>query len=819
MIFTKKSKRAVAIFTMLVFLLTLVPVAAMAGTSGSLSALSAPTAKEDTVQDLGTILVSTVAGAVYDGHTITLRLPSDYEWNASLFVSTNDTNTNGWIESGETGFSDLIGVPSKYSGTANGLYGANIGVKMLSDNEIQIKALSVKGSGVTIGLDTYTGQELLNGYDGYMYVYTKNVTIPDSESGDIKVVATSPISQGFPSGEVVVGKITGGEVLVTVDEVKTFTDESSEIILRLKETVANSFDDSTNSMKLRLPNGFKWNLDSTTVGAFDSISSDTYKFKSTAAGNMIWGNTYWFLRADTDADSDGMADKAGSGTKGLYFGIDGRDLYIKADVTSGAGTFFKLPVTISVDDETVAKYGDVKVIFSGDTDAVPSELVIAKYNEMGSTVSATDATTVIAGKTDQEIGDIVVEESAPQTLTVGRTITMTLPSNAKWYKLPSPESKNSLDVEEVGFVGTDGRTYKWKVNHLSGSDAGKLTFEDGSILLSGDASGKVEIELGGTAGVEGKVEVATIQAPVEASATSALEVKIGMYDQAAGDLIITELADENIDKADLEIALPDGVEWSDVPTITVEEGDISLDEASTNDSVLTIPVKATSTTPSKIKISDIKLDIDRTVPEGDVYAKVKGLAVNNVNDEDTLDDDMNYDSGYWYLGTSVDPKYKAFRAAAVDTGAFPNVSTVAKAAIAKIVTPAPVDQKKSAKFVIGDTTFSVNGIEYTMDVAPYVKDGRTYLPVRYVAQALGVADSNILWDNATQKVTLIKGGTVVQLTIGSNVLLVNGAAITMDVPAEITSDRTMLPFRFIAQAFGASVGWDEATQTVTMDLM
>ena len=47
---------------------------------------------------------------------------------------------------------------------------------------------------------------------------------------------------------------------------------------------------------------------------------------------------------------------------------------------------------------------------------------------------------------------------------------------------------------------------------------------------------------------------------------------------------------------------------------------------------------------------------------------------------------------------------------------------------------------------------------------------------------------------------MIKGGTVVQLTIGSNVMLVNGAAITMDVPAEITSDRTMLPFRFIAQA-------------------
>ena len=143
---------------------------------------------------------------------------------------------------------------------------------------------------------------------------------------------------------------------------------------------------------------------------------------------------------------------------------------------------------------------------------------------------------------------------------------------------------------------------------------------------------------------------------------------------------------------------------------------------------------------------------------------------------------------------------------------------MANAVIAKLVTPAPADMKKAATFVIGDTKFTVNGVEFTMDVAPYVKDGRTYLPVRFVGQALGVSDSNILWDNATQKVTMLKNGTVVQLTIGSKVMLVNGAAITMDVAPELTSDRTMLPFRAIAQAFGANVGWDEATQTVTMDL-
>ncbi|MEW6276656.1 MAG: copper amine oxidase N-terminal domain-containing protein [Bacillota bacterium] len=76
---------------------------------------------------------------------------------------------------------------------------------------------------------------------------------------------------------------------------------------------------------------------------------------------------------------------------------------------------------------------------------------------------------------------------------------------------------------------------------------------------------------------------------------------------------------------------------------------------------------------------------------------------------------------------------------------------------------------------------------------------------------------NIMY--ADGKVTLIKGDKVVQLTIGSNVMMINGVAVNMDVAAEIVDlGRTMLPFRWVAQVLGATVTWDEATQTVTMEI-
>lgn len=57
------------------------------------------------------------------------------------------------------------------------------------------------------------------------------------------------------------------------------------------------------------------------------------------------------------------------------------------------------------------------------------------------------------------------------------------------------------------------------------------------------------------------------------------------------------------------------------------------------------------------------------------------------------------------------------------------------------------------KMKIGSNKYTVDGIEKTMDTAPFIKDNRTFVPVRFVAEELGC---EILWDSKTQTVTLIK---------------------------------------------------------------
>jgi len=123
---------------------------------------------------------------------------------------------------------------------------------------------------------------------------------------------------------------------------------------------------------------------------------------------------------------------------------------------------------------------------------------------------------------------------------------------------------------------------------------------------------------------------------------------------------------------------------------------------------------------------------------------------------------------------------------------------------------------KTSVFTIGSPYYNLRGTSKLMDVSPYIKNMRTYMPIRYVAYAMGLTDADIIWDEATQTVLLTKGATRVTLIIGSRNVWVNGIPTPMDVVPEITNDRTCLPVAWVAQAFGYTAGWDPTNWTVTI---
>ena len=153
-----------------------------------------------------------------------------------------------------------------------------------------------------------------------------------------------------------------------------------------------------------------------------------------------------------------------------------------------------------------------------------------------------------------------------------------------------------------------------------------------------------------------------------------------------------------------------------------------------------------------------------------------------------------------------------------------DVTVVSEQGIAKkftLVVGVPESEKeiigaKSVTMFIGSSGYVQDGVAKITDVAPFIKDDRTFVAIRPIADAFGC---EIGWDEIEQKVTLVRDDIVVTIIIGSSdIEVVEDGVVSVveaDVAAFIEDGRTVLPFRAVGNAFGATVDYDEVTQSVT----
>jgi hypothetical protein len=122
------------------------------------------------------------------------------------------------------------------------------------------------------------------------------------------------------------------------------------------------------------------------------------------------------------------------------------------------------------------------------------------------------------------------------------------------------------------------------------------------------------------------------------------------------------------------------------------------------------------------------------------------------------------------------------------------------------------------EFYIGKPYVYINGIMIKMEVAPFIEGGRTFVPVRYIAEPFG---AQVIWNGNEKKVTLIHK-KFIELWIGNPQAMVDDAPTLIDpsntqIVPFIVDGRTLLPLRFVAETFGADVSWDPTTKKVTIE--
>ncbi|HQD54817.1 MAG TPA: transglutaminase domain-containing protein [Peptococcaceae bacterium] len=121
--------------------------------------------------------------------------------------------------------------------------------------------------------------------------------------------------------------------------------------------------------------------------------------------------------------------------------------------------------------------------------------------------------------------------------------------------------------------------------------------------------------------------------------------------------------------------------------------------------------------------------------------------------------------------------------------------------------PLPLDYTPAPLLYLED-------IPIIFDVEPLIENGHTLVPLREVFKVMG---ANVVWDNASKKITVSTSDErSVELQVGSNVAVVNGEQVLLDIPVSIKLNKTMIPLRLVSEMMDCEVNWDGNTRIINL---
>ena len=493
-------------------------------------------------------------------------------------------------------------------------------------------------------------------------------------------------------------------------------------------------------------------------------------------------------------------------------------------------------------------------------------LKVAEVKEYDVTLKCDTPAAIKAGRSgivaDKKV-TFVLEEAVKDSLVEGRKIKFVLengyifgPADVDFGK----DAANANGMYNVGLYGTAEykekaearfkqliKDEKIKFEEKAGKDGDKIGFDEDTLTLELDAEGRVigftaeyprlsqdsadkikvtmpvATDVMSTGEVKVKAEnlytrsfqdkkedpscvIANITAPIEVSFDGA-KLKVGKQAQEAGSITIKETDKAMIENGWLFLAAQDqeGITFDGVPTVKVEGTDgkvlvVKNVALSKDKTILGIEITKESTEASTIKIEGINLTADRTVPEANYDLAIWGSALTDENELGITNFTQNALYSYRYFNQATDT-YVVEKFIQMTTANTEDLSSAAKAV--------------TTEFVIGESKFTVNGETVQMDSKAYIKDGLTFVPVRYLAQAFGIAGNAVQYNKATSTATIIAGDKVINITSGKAELVVNGTPVPMASKAEVKEGRMCVPMAYIAAALGIDKSWDASAKKAT----
>lgn len=129
-----------------------------------------------------------------------------------------------------------------------------------------------------------------------------------------------------------------------------------------------------------------------------------------------------------------------------------------------------------------------------------------------------------------------------------------------------------------------------------------------------------------------------------------------------------------------------------------------------------------------------------------------------------------------------------------------------KEAASETAPPKQETRQTVVQMQIGSRLLISDGVVSQKDAAPVIRNNRTLVPIRFITEALG---GEVKWNEAAKEVILVIDGKEIRMRIGETLEKYGVAPMIID-------GRTYVPVRFVADELHAAVVWNEAAKTVTI---
>ncbi len=151
------------------------------------------------------------------------------------------------------------------------------------------------------------------------------------------------------------------------------------------------------------------------------------------------------------------------------------------------------------------------------------------------------------------------------------------------------------------------------------------------------------------------------------------------------------------------------------------------------------------------------------------------------------------------------------RAAGLTTTVTVKINAAGAVTIAAI--PVVVKNEKVVVLTIGSSIATVSGHARTIEAAPEIVNGHTFVPIRFIAETFGAI---VGWLPENKGITMTLGDTTIGLQIGTAIAVINKDVVALDAAPYIRNSRMMVPLRVVSRSFGSDVTWNAARRTITI---